>query len=123
MTMHKLNALLFIIPGYTLQPSCADFLPSTLTIKHNPVSELREAGRHHERCGVVFRGRRDAGFQLPLIQRLRDHARARLRQVPAGVAAPDRVGEQQEVAHRVPLAGESLLLGHIALRDLEFSSK
>ena len=85
---------------------------TTLTIKHNPVSELREAGRHHERGGVVFRGRRDAGLQLPLLQRLRDHARAGVRQVPAGVPAPDRVGEQQEVAHRVPLAGESLLLGH-----------
>ena len=55
---------------------------------------------------MVLRGRRDAGLQLPLLQRLRDHPRARLRQVPSGVAAPDRVGEQQEVAHRVPLAGE-----------------
>ena len=62
---------------------------------------------NHQRRQVVHREGRNAGLQLPLHQRLRDHDGAELLQVPERDECPARVGEQQGEPALLPRGGEA----------------
>ena len=63
--------------------------------------------RHHERRRVVLGGARHAGLQLRGKQQLRDHARARLHQVPGARAPPRLLGREPPRALQLHVAGSS----------------